>query len=401
MFRSLIFKSVLAISMVSSVSPAMAAIDRGTGQICQSDLTHYIPDRSNRALTASKVTAKAKRLHGKKRDELILRQVMSGNIPDFLRRLQPVSFKKRIAGRLRTVTLCVMPDYMAVGSNKDFLRVPMGLDAAMIIADQFDFVLPTTKMVDVIHSKADTRLRPKPMKPGRLMTSTNYFARHNKLVESQRKKKDLPLGMLLAGHKKDLVISNRMWKRSNRVAIYGWHYPNGKRIQPLSTVHGKGYADYSHGVRLVSTTAYVDGKRTSLYKLLGDRKLASMVSKEGRMRNANRLVASNRTASRSRMLAAVNFKRKASPTQMMASAKPQKKVGRTPTSILPKLALNYAPDMIPFSYAPDLLSVEPKQKRAPARVIAPIKQTKKETSKKKKVKVASKRVKSAWNASFL
>jgi len=294
-----------------------------------------------------------------------------------------------------------MPDYLAVGSNKDFLRVPMGLDAAMIIADQFDFVLPTTKMVDVIHSKADTRLRPKPLKPGRQMTSTSYFARHNKLVESQRQKKGLPLGMLMAGHKKDLVISNRMWKRSNRVAIYGWHYPNGKRIQPLSTVHGKGYADYSHGVRLVSTTVYVDGKRRSLYDLLGDRKLASIVSKEGRMRNANRLVASNRTASRSRMFAAVNFKRKASPTQMIASAKPQKKVGTTPASILPKLVLNYAPDVISFSYAPDLLSVEPEQKRAPSRVVAPVKQAKKAAPEKKKVKVALKKVKSSWNASFL
>ena len=47
----------------------------------------------------------------------------------------------------------------------------------------------------------------------------------------------------------------------DRVAIYGWHYPSGQPIQPLSLVHEADYVDYSHGARLISRIAIVDGER--------------------------------------------------------------------------------------------------------------------------------------------
>jgi hypothetical protein len=65
--------------------------------------------------------------------------------------------------------------------------------------------------------------------------------------------------------------TNRPWSNPGRVAIYGWHRPDGNPIQPLNTVHGIRYADYSQGVRLVSDTAYVGGKATPLLTLLQDR----------------------------------------------------------------------------------------------------------------------------------
>jgi hypothetical protein len=58
-------------------------------------------------------------------------------------------------------------------------------------------------------------------------------------------------GVLLAGHKKDLVLTRKLATRPNRVAIYGWHQLSGEPIQPVSTVHVAEYADYSHGVRLI------------------------------------------------------------------------------------------------------------------------------------------------------
>jgi hypothetical protein len=76
--------------------------------------------------------------------------------------------------------------------------------------------------------------------------------------------------VLLAGHKKDLVLANRLSSNRGRVAIYGWHRGNGDPIQPLSTVHGEYYADYSHGIRLVSRTAYVNGRPVDLRSLLTD-----------------------------------------------------------------------------------------------------------------------------------
>jgi hypothetical protein len=52
-------------------------------------------------------------------------------------------------------------------------------------------------------------------------------------------------------------------------------------IQPLSTVHGARYADYSHGVRLVSAVAYVNGQPRLLLEILEDPWLAGIISDEG------------------------------------------------------------------------------------------------------------------------
>ena len=55
-------------------------------------------------------------------------------------------------------------------------------------------------------------------------------------------------------------------------------------IQPLSTVHENTYADYSHGVRLVSGTMVVDGVERPIAEVLQDPKLAGLVSDEGAIR---------------------------------------------------------------------------------------------------------------------
>ena len=92
---------------------------------------------------------------------------------------------------------------------------------------------------------------------------------------------NVPLGALVSGNKKDVVVSNRLAAQPGRIAIYGWHRPGGEPIQPLSTVHGSGYADYSHGIRLVSGVVFVDGEATSLARVLRDPELASVLSDEG------------------------------------------------------------------------------------------------------------------------
>ncbi len=292
MFRNLIFIAAITAVGILIVSPITGYSFGDPEQICQSSLTKAIPSRTLGAMSASSFVAKVHESSGEKREKLIRSQVMSGNIPKFLRHLRPVTIKKRMPdGKVTAITLCVMPDYLAVGSDRDFLRVPMGLKTAKTIAQRFDFALPTPKIVDAIYDKADKHLTPKPMTPGPEMTSTEYYSQHNRIVEQQRRAKGIKLGTLLAGQKKDLVITKRLREKPGRVAIYGWQKPNGKPIQPLSTVHGAEYADYSHGVRLVSTTAYVNGKKRSLYDLLEDPKLASMLSKEGRIPNAERLSA--------------------------------------------------------------------------------------------------------------
>lgn len=257
-------------------------VPSGARDNCPANLTRAIPRRSSGIEGGQVTIARLAASGGSGRDNAVAQAVIAGNLPDFLRQLVPVTVTGTGAdGRTARITLCVMPDYLALGSDSDFVRVPLGLPAASLIAERFDMVLPTTRMVDAIHAQAAVRLRPSPMTPGAQMASTDYFLRHNATLEGQRRSAGGALGMLVSGHKKDLVLTNRLERNPGRVAIYGWHQANGQPIQPLSTVHGASYADYSHGIRLVSRTAFINGRAVDLRDLLGDDRYAGLISNEG------------------------------------------------------------------------------------------------------------------------
>ncbi|MFY9246145.1 MAG: hypothetical protein WAO88_10165, partial [Roseicyclus sp.] len=143
-----------------------------------------------------------------------------------------------------------------------------------------------TRMVDAIYAQADLRVSPAPMPPTSAMSSTDYFLRHDSTVDVQFVRAGARDGLLAAGHKKDVVIANRLSNAPGRVAIYGWHRANGNPIQPLSTVHGEYYADYSHGIRLVARTAYVDGRAVDLRALLTDGQYAGLLNTDGPLTGA-------------------------------------------------------------------------------------------------------------------
>jgi hypothetical protein len=105
------------------------------------------------------------------------------------------------------------------------------------------------------------------------------------MIEEQSRARGIPSGEMVSGHKKDVVITNLLADKPGRIAIYGWHRCEGAPIQPLSTVHGARYADYSHGIRLVSEMAILNGKLRSIYSILEDPLLAKVLSDEGAIRN--------------------------------------------------------------------------------------------------------------------
>jgi hypothetical protein len=216
------------------------------------------------------------------REQAILEQLLAGNVPDFLRTLQPVRLRHVFENKQTvTATVCVTPDYLAIGADDDFLRIPMNLYTATVVASRFGFMLPTPKLVDAIYEQAVYHLRPEPMPPGPQMRSTAYYETHNRKITEQRLARGMPLGVLVAGHKKDVVVTNRLAHRPGSIAIYGWHRQAGRPIQPLSTVHGARYADYSHGIRLVSDTIWLDGHPWSIAQLLQHPGLAKVLSTEG------------------------------------------------------------------------------------------------------------------------
>jgi hypothetical protein len=240
------------------------------------------PPRRPDAITGSEFARRTTGLSAADRQHLALEEVRRGNVPDFLRRLQPVWM--RAAGADAStgdgVRICVAPDYLALGSDADFLRLPLAYPEATHIASEFGFVLPTRKMVDAIYEQSAYHLTPQPLPPGPQMRSVRYALWHQQEIEAQRALAS-PLGVLLSGHKKDLVLTNRLLAHRDRVAIYGWHRLDGRPIQPLSTVHGTRYADYSHGLRLVEDTAWLGGSDRSILALLEDPAVAPLLSYEG------------------------------------------------------------------------------------------------------------------------
>jgi hypothetical protein len=216
------------------------------------------------------------------REEAIFQEIAKGNVPDFLRQLKDVQTTLRTPdGRTVTATYHVMPDYLAIGSNQDFVRIPMDPLTAQRLAERFGATLPTRRMVDQVYQQATVKLTPSPLPAGPQMMSNDYYRRHEDAVERQRQGLQAPLGELTAGDKKDVIISNAIAQHPGKVIIYGWHQPNGKPIQPLSWIHENTYADYSHGIRLVAGTMTVDGREVPVADVLADPQLAGLLSDEG------------------------------------------------------------------------------------------------------------------------
>lgn len=245
-----------------------------------------IPQRRPTAITGTAFAHQTAELPARDLQQQALAQLRLGNIPHFLRQLQPVclTYKPEDADTLFAV-IYVTPDYLAIGSDDDFLRLPLSYPSAIAIANAYGCVLPTTKIVDAIHAQAACRLAPEPLSPGPHMRSMAYFLKHRQKIRAQLQRADYRPGDLVAGHKKDVVLTNRLHHKPGRIAIYGWHRQPGDPIQPLSTVHGAHYADYSHGIRLVHQTVYINGNPHLIFDVLKDPVLAPLLSDEGVIAN--------------------------------------------------------------------------------------------------------------------
>jgi len=271
-----------AFKLALAAALAGRARSRASDATPMPDLAASIPPRASDALTGSEFAQAVMGLDRHERERSIQDQLLSGNLPDFLRKLAPVSFRHRLAnGSTVAATIFVMPEYLAIGSDGDFLRIPMNLNTARAVAERFNFVLPTRKIVDAIYSESAHRLTPQPLPAGPQMISTGYYRTHNAMIDEQSVERGIREGGLIAGHKKDVVLTNLLAKRPTQIAIYGWHRGVGAPIQPLSTVHGAGYADYSHGIRLVSHIMIFGEEQRSILDLLQDPMLANILSDEG------------------------------------------------------------------------------------------------------------------------
>ncbi len=258
-----------------SDSQLTSAIPEGNGQRTGSAITSSIPETPEANSSNS-------------RDTQLVQEVACGNIPNSLRTLVPVNINRDGT----QVTICVMPDYLSFGNDSDNFRMPLGLTAAQQLATQMNMMLPTPAMVDAIYQNADVKLpfTPQTETYGAGMEYTSYINRHDRSIDTELagltntdpQNSSAPGNLhyppapgstanqtprLVAGHKKDVVLTNRSAGNPN-LPIYGGYFDGGRRVQPLSLIHGTNYADYSQGIRFVSQTAFVNGQSVPLPDIL-------------------------------------------------------------------------------------------------------------------------------------
>jgi len=242
-----------------------------------------IPTRPTNAPAGTEFIRRITSLDFTNREREIYEQITSGNVPEFFRKFAPVTVTNVAQGKINLATFFAAPDYLAVGSDADYFLAPMTPMTAQRIADRLSCTLPTRKMVDDTYATAAVKLGPSPMTPGARMITVPQFAEHNSIVRTQRMEQlaSRPPGALVAGDKKDIVITARLATATNKVAIYGWHRTNGVAIQPLYLGHASVWADYSHGVRLVQQQMTVNGETTTVAEVLANPSLAGLLSDEG------------------------------------------------------------------------------------------------------------------------
>ena len=202
------------------------------------------------------------------RDSFILAKASEGNIPQFLGKFVPVTMriKDSVTQKTLAATFYVSPDYFSIGTDQDWARVAPTAKAAKQVLEKLHCVAPTPKLVDQIDAQARVRLEPVPLYAYRDSTPTMWH--HHLIIEGQRKGKP----GLISGIKKDIVFMKAPGDsvRTDRIGIYGWHKPDHRPIQPFYQGHVWWYADYSHGLRLVSRRVKLGKRFVDIHEMLDD-----------------------------------------------------------------------------------------------------------------------------------
>lgn len=275
-----------------------------------------------------------------KREDAIFEQITKGNIPDFMKEPQYVHVTfKGADGVMHIASYRVMPDYLAIGTNDDYVLVPMTGITAQKICDKMGFTLPTAQMVDQIYGtankagttvageprhyynlpgdaakgiKPDPPILPNTKGPGmedlqkfrekegfdawsngdkaKLQTSTWSYAEHDLAIKDGRPDQSA----LVAGHKKDIIAGSHVGHEKN-LAIYGLYDSkgvpmNGKGGNPFYSHHSQNYADYSHGARMVDQYMVLDGNMVKVADVMADKNLAKgLTGAEGAIKDGGRV----------------------------------------------------------------------------------------------------------------
>lgn len=245
-----------------------------------------IPERLENALEGSEFVKRITGLSISEREKAVVKEVLSGNVPSFTRKLKPVQIFATVHNTSYELIFFTTCDYLAIGSDQDYVYMPMIPATAQYLADQMNCSLPTKKMVDIIYANAGIKLKPQPIPPSDTMTTIPVFSQHTDSIQHQlmQMAPKRSADDIVAGHKKDIIISRKIYNpdgTSDRVVIYGWHSGENNPIQPVYNGHVDWYADYSHGVRFISKSVFINQDSIQVYDVLKDSDLSILLSNEG------------------------------------------------------------------------------------------------------------------------
>jgi hypothetical protein len=243
------------------------------------------------------------------REEALWAEIEGGNFPSFAGSFVPVVITDDTG---RRATFQVTVDCFAIGTEDDWLRVALSGYYAQKVADALGAFLPTNKIVLETYAQAAIKLAAHPFEchsvaQGRWQRSTFAMRLHEDILQGRVPcKKEHPVpeaigrlkpclgkhagtcalpadghpGVLVSGHLKEVIISHE--DLSKRLAFWGFFMADGRPIQRgYSCLHGPGFADYSHGFRLVGPLVDIDGQSVAYEEVVTNPEYAALVFAEG------------------------------------------------------------------------------------------------------------------------
>lgn len=182
-----------------------------------------------------------------------------------------------------TLTYLVSNNYL---SFEDII-VPLSAPKAQKFMDTFYCCMPTKKMVDQIWQQSEIKVKQIAKGPpyDESMFSIKEIIRNSDLINNELK--GLDRSKLIAGHKKDVVLTNKLAPNNpnKRVAIYGWHGKNGVPIQGpgvQAMAHEITYYDYADCIRIISRDCTLNGEVKDILEVLTSDN-AYLLSDEGKL----------------------------------------------------------------------------------------------------------------------
>ncbi|MGL5830551.1 MAG: hypothetical protein ACRCZE_00185 [Candidatus Altimarinota bacterium] len=223
-------------------------------------------------------------------EKLVEEEIAKGNVPSFCRpeNMKTIDLKGADG---TTVKFQTTVDYLAIGSDNDYVRVPITPILAQHLSEKYGWGLPTRTMAHSIHDQADIQLTGIGLvnsdEDQEQMQGIGFIQKHNQKIEKQLGPDGLARlrsgKALVAGHKKDVIISRYVIDNPNGAMDYSGLYVNGRTPVQDTPAHEWTYRDYSHGFRPIGGNviiAHPDGRTETMkyYDAIKDKKIAKILN---------------------------------------------------------------------------------------------------------------------------